>query len=468
MKFFDALGRFGDNIAVVDRRGQHVTYRQLADDADKFADAVGRDSRRLVFIMCANNVESLAGYLGALRSGNTALLLAADTDRALMDNLVKLYRPDYIWSGSATDKKSGFVYGDYGLQNLTVERKAAINRSLALLLSTSGSTGSPKMVRLTGMNLEANASSIAEYLLLNETERPITCLPMHYSFGLSVINSHLKAGAALVLTNDAIVTRPFWDCFKTHEATSLSGVPYTYEMLRRLKFFDMSLPSLRTMTQAGGKLASKLVLEFADFARRQGVDFYVMYGQTEATARISYLPVEDNVAKCDSIGVAIPGGELYLVDRFNRPINHPGVDGELVYRGPNVMMGYAEDEKDLARDDELDGVLSTGDIARFDEDRYFYITGRIKRFVKIFGNRVNLDEIEQYLKAEGFNCVCGGADDLLAVASTERGSAESIKKAVLTRYGFHHSVVRVAEVDEIPKNSSGKIQYDRLLEEVLA
>ncbi|MDH4157926.1 MAG: AMP-binding protein [candidate division Zixibacteria bacterium] len=468
MKFFDALGAFGENIALIDRLGQHVTYRQLAADAGRFADAVGGGSRRLVLIMCANNVESLAGYLGTLRSGNTALLLAADTDRAFLDNLIELYRPDYIWSGAASGRKTAFVYGDYGLQSLSVERKVAINRNLALLLSTSGSTGSPKMVRLTGMNLEANAASIAEYLGLGESDRPITCLPMHYSFGLSVINSHLKIGATLILTNDAIVTRPFWDCFKTHRATSFSGVPYTYEMLRRLKFFDMALPDLRTMTQAGGKLAPKYVLEFAEFARRQGVDFYVMYGQTEATARMSYLPVEDNVSKCDSIGVAIPGGELYLVDGFGRPINHPGVDGELVYRGSNVMMGYAESEKDLARDDELDGVLHTGDIARFDEDRYFYITGRMKRFVKIYGNRVNLDEIEQYLKAQGFDCVCGGADDLLVVAFTETGRGEKIKNAVLTRYGFHHSVVRVAEVDEIPKNSSGKIQYDRLLEEVLA
>ncbi|HKK20272.1 MAG TPA: AMP-binding protein, partial [candidate division Zixibacteria bacterium] len=250
--------------------------------------------------------------------------------------------------------------------------------------------------------------------------------------------------------------------------TSFSGVPYTYEVLRRFKFFEMKLPTLKSMTQAGGKLTAKFAQEFAEFSHKKGITFFVMYGQTEATARISYLPPKDNLTKYASIGIAIPGGELSLIDETGNSIDRPDVDGELVYRGPNVMLGYAEGEADLSKGDELEGKLITGDIARFDDEGYFYITGRKKRFVKIFGNRVNLDEIEHHLKAAGYSCVCGGRDDLLCIATTDPGKADEIKNRVTQKYSFHHSAVKVIEVKEILKSSSGKIQYEQIFEKVLS
>ncbi len=234
-----------------------------------------------------------------------------------------------------------------------------------------------------------------------------------------------------------------------------------------LKFFEMDLPSLKTMTQAGGKLTPKFAQEFAEYSHKKGFDFFVMYGQTEATARISYLPPQANLTKYHSIGIAIPQGELRLIDESGRPIAGPNIDGELVYRGPNVMLGYAEKEADLARGDELHGELKTGDIARFDEDGYFYITGRMKRFVKIFGNRVNLDEIEHYLKSLGYASICGGRDDLLCVATTDHGKGSEIANVIITKYGFHHTAVKAIEVPEILKSSSGKIQYEKMFEEIL-
>jgi acyl-CoA synthetase (AMP-forming)/AMP-acid ligase II len=349
-----------------------------------------------------------------------------------------------------------------------VDRPAGINPNLTLLLSTSGSTGSPKMVRLTGDNVDANASSIAEYLRLDAEERPITALPMHYSFGLSIINSHLRVGATLLMTGDSIITRGFWDFFTTQRATSFSGVPYTYEILRRIKFFDKELPSLQTLTQAGGKLTPVFAQEFAEFAQKREIDFYIMYGQTEATARISYLPPREAVRKYKSIGIAIPHGTLSVIADDGKVIDRPEVDGELVYRGPNVMMGYAEGEADLSRGDELHGELRTGDLAHFDADGYFYITGRLKRFIKIYGNRVNLDEIEHWLKSLSYIAVCGGRDDLLCVATTDRGKSAEIAGRITSTYGFHHSVIRVIEVGEILKNSSGKIQYDKMFSGLLS
>jgi long-chain acyl-CoA synthetase len=492
MRFYEGLHRFAGNLAAIDVKGREYTYSELIEESDRFGQALASGRKNLVFVLCGNNFESMVGYFGTLRSGNAVILLAADTDTELMANLVKLYRPDYLWrpatasdlaerlqeklakhfptaqaEGAGGAGQSAYWHGDYCLECHQVERQIAINPDLALLLSTSGSTGSPKAVRLTGDNVDANAASIAEYLKLDAAERPITALPMHYSFGLSIINSHLRVGATLLLTNDSIVTRSFWDFFNRHKATSFSGVPYTYEVLRRFKFFEMSLPSMKTMTQAGGKLTPKFAQEFAEFSHQKGIDFYIMYGQTEATARISYLPPRDNLTKYHSIGIAIPQWELRLIDEQGRPITTPGVDGELVYRGPNVMMGYAEGEADLAKGDELNGELKTGDVARFDDEGYFYITGRMKRFIKIFGNRVNLDEIEHHLKSLGYVSVCGGKDDLLCVATTDRGKAAEIKNTIVNKYGFHHTAVRAIEVDEILKSSSGKIQYERMFEGIL-
>ncbi|MBD3401318.1 AMP-binding protein [candidate division GN15 bacterium] len=467
LSFFAELEHFSANTAAIDAHGTPYRYGELVDAADTFGRALQTDRKSLVFILCRNNIETLAGYLGTLRAGHTGVLLAANTDRGLMANLLELYRPDFIWGPSDRGGDARFTWKGYALSAGPSPREEAIHPELALLLSTSGSTGSPKMVRLTAANLEANAQSIAEYLALDETERPITSLPMNYSYGLSVVNSHLKVGATLLLTDASIITRPFWTAFNDLKATSFAGVPYTYEMLRRIKFFTMDLPGLRTMTQAGGKLTPEFAREFAEYAAANQLRFFIMYGQTEATARISYVPPEQAVEKHRSIGVAIPRGELRLIDGDGNPITQPGVDGELVYTGPNVMLGYAQSSADLVKGNELNGELHTGDIARFDDDGFYYVTGRKKRFIKIFGNRVNLDEIEHYLKGRGYVSVCGGRDDLLCVATTEPGKVDEIKKLVTATYGFHHTAVRVAEVAEILKSASGKIQYERIFEGML-
>lgn len=476
--FFDDLDKFAENPAVIDRSGKSHTYANLVSFADRFGAKLNPAGHQLLFILCRNNIESLSAYLGSLRSGNAAVLLSADTDRQLLARLVDHYRPDYIWkpidfddpgnSNRANDDEVLYRHGDYMLVARNIERTIEINQNLSLLLSTSGSTGSPKMVRLTAANIEANAASIATYLELTADERPITSLPMHYSFGLSVINSHLKVGACLILTNDSIISRPFWNSFKERRATSFSGVPYTYEMLRRMRFADMKLPSLRVMTQAGGKLAPAFAKEFSEMAHQRGIRFFIMYGQTEATARISYLPPSENLTRYDSMGIAIPGGELFLINESGQRIEESGIEGELVYRGSNVMMGYAEQEVDLALGDELGGLLHTGDIARVDSDGYFYITGRMKRFIKLFGNRVNLDEVEQMLKAEGCAVACGGRDDLLCIATTEPESVSSIERLLAGKLGFHHTSFKVLIVNCIPRNTSGKIQYAQMFESELA
>jgi acyl-CoA synthetase (AMP-forming)/AMP-acid ligase II len=465
LTFFERLADFGDNLVAINSDGDKFTYKTLVEQSDRFSENLDKRGKNLIFILCNNSLETLVGYIGTLKSDSVGVLLPSNVDSNALDRLKELYKPDFLWQPS--DKgNSRYNYKDYFLEEYDTDRDKNINPELSLLLSTSGSTGSPKMVRLTASNLDQNAKSIAQYLKLHEKERPVTTLPMHYSYGLSIINSHLRVGATILLTNDSLVSRPFWNFFLDARATSIAGVPYNYEILRRIKFFDMDLGVLRTMTQAGGKLTPKFALEFAEFADRKKIDFYIMYGQTEATARISYLPPGDALQKYKSIGIAIPGGKMNLINHKGKIIENPNKEGELIYEGPNVMLGYASSGKDLAKGDELNGLLKTGDIAYYDENGYFYITGRKKRFIKIYGNRVNLDEIEHFIKSRGYNGVCGGNDDQMLIAITDHGKSDSLKSTISGKYGFHPSSFRIIEVDEISKSTSGKILYDEIFKDI--
>jgi len=450
MNFIDNLETFGSQIALQDENGNVISYEELAQKADSLSNKIG-SKKRFIFVSSNNNIDTIIGYIAGLRGGHAVLMLDSDLDASLLDKLIERYKPNGIW----TDGGDGYKYTQLS------EKYSKVHPDLSLLLSTSGSTGSPKLVKLTTKNLQSNAESIAEYLQLDSSEIPITTLPLHYSYGLSIINSHLLVGAKILLTSSSVVSKEFWEFFKYAQATSLSGVPYTYEMLQRLRVERMDLPSLRYMTQAGGKLAPRLVKHFANIANNKGIRFYTMYGQTEATARISWLPADKILSKVGSIGIVIPKGKIILEDASGNPINSPETDGELIYQGENVMMGYAESAEDLTLNDQLNGVLRTGDIAKYDEDGFYYITGRLKRFIKIFGNRVNLEEIELELSEQGFNTKCTGEDNLLIVATVDCNS-DQIRQYVIEKYHFHHSIVRVFQLDEFPLSSSGKIQYSEL------
>ena len=237
-----------------------------------------------------------------------------------------------------------------------------------------------------------------------------------------------------------------------------------YEMLERLRFERMDLPSLRYISQAGGKLPPERALRFADITSKKGIRFFIMYGQTEATARISYVPPEYVQTKYMTIGKAIPGGQLTLVDEHGSVIVEPNVPGELVYQGGNVMMGYAESAADLGLGDELNGRLATGDIGYYDDDRFVVISGRLKRFIKLFGNRVNLDEVEGFLHLMKYDCACGGDDEKLVIAVTSPDLPQEIGRLVSERYRFHPSVLSFRIVESIPRNESGKILYGQLFQ----
>ena len=459
------LNKYANHIAVETEQRKTMTYAQLKEDADSIAAEM--EPRMFTFCLCENTIGSFVGYVAFMTHNIPTVLLDASKDSSVIGSLVDHYKPTYIWKpkNSHTDFTDHtdviLTYEDYELVKTEYDGYE-IHPDVLLCLTTSGTTGSPKLVKLTEENLISNAESIAEYLKITAKERAITSLPMYYSFGMSVINSHLIKGATSLLTDKAVIRREFLNFLKEGKATSIAGVPYTYEMLRRLRFLKMDLPELKTMIQAGGKLNANIVKEYVEAAQTNGKEFIVMYGQTEAAPRMSYLPFDKALEKYASIGIAIPGGKLSVRDVNDKEITTPETDGELIYEGPNVCMGYAECIEDLAKGDENHGVLHTGDVARFDSDGYFYITGRMKRFVKVWGNRCNLDATEQLVKAITTSCACVGVDDKITIFVSQEGLDEKIKTFLVDKTGLNIRAFDVKVVEAIPTLPSGKLDYQTM------
>ncbi|WP_294158497.1 AMP-binding protein [uncultured Selenomonas sp.] len=462
---FSDLERYGSAVALVEE-GRAVPYRELVAAADRVAAAVGQ--RALVFLFCTNTAASIAGYVGFLRHRIVPVMVDAALDAGLAAHLIEVYHPAFLWLPEGRAEAFGgrvvLRLEGYALVAREVAAPFPLHDDLALLMTTSGSTGSPKLVRQSYANLAANTSSILEYLHIAPEERAITNLPMHYVYGLSIINTHLAAGASIVVTQRTLFDRAFWSLVREARVTSLAGVPYTYAMLARLRFFRMDLPDVRTLTQAGGKLDPELHEKFARWAEENGRRFVVMYGAAEATARMGWLPPELSLAKAGAMGCAIPGGRFSLVDEEGAVIEAAGVTGELVYEGANVALGYATCGADLAKGDEWHGRYVTGDMAQRDADGIYTIVGRRKRFLKIFGKRTNLEEAEHLLRQQfpGAEVACAGRDDEMHVYTTAQAIVDGIVPFLSAKLGLHPSAFRARLVAEIPKNTAGKTLYREL------
>lgn len=458
------LENFKDNIACITPSGEQVSYGELQALTARIISNL--KPYQLVFSMCSNTIGSVAGYISFVNNDDATLMLDSHIERSAFDALYQTYLPRYVWAPEEFASPKGaeniFCEKDYILWEI-MSNESPVSDKLSVLLTTSGSTGSPKLVRLSKENLMSNALSIVEYLNITANERPVTGLPMYYSFGLSIINSHVLVGATLLLTPSSYVEREFWQFANDNSFTSFSGVPYTFEIMKKLKLWKIPMPTLRTLTQAGGKLSNELLQFFIEKYEPRGVKFFLMYGQTEATARMSYLDPKYSIIKLGSIGKGIPGGTFSLVDNDGKVIEDANEVGELVYEGANVSLGYAECADDLMKDDENHGCLHTGDLAYRDKDGFYFIIGRKKRFLKLFGNRISLDYVETFLKEKLKECVCVGDDSKLIIYTTDIDYVENdIIDFIVTRTKIVRTVFSVRHINEIPHSESGKILYKKL------
>jgi long-chain acyl-CoA synthetase len=454
-----------NRVALVCNDGCIVTYKELKGLVNDFSTYL--DERSLIFLLGSNDLASLVSYFSSLECGVVPLLLSESIQNEQLNNLIDIYSPKYIFSKRMLGHDSYSLKGNFKGSNILSRDEvhdAKLHDDLALLLTTSGSTGSPKLVKLTKENIKSNAESISEYLKIGCDDRAITSLPFNYSYGLSVINSHIFSGGSIVLSNSSMMEDKFWKSINNYSVTSIAGVPYNYEIILRLGIDNLDIPTIKKMTQAGGKLNYQKSKKVNDSLRLKGIDFYTMYGQTEATARISYLPCGNIDRKPNSIGIPIPGGRLWLENEKGLKISNSKIVGEMIYEGPNVSMGYAESIEDLSIGDVNKGILKTGDLAYFDEEGYYFIKGRNSRFVKVFGNRISLDSLEKLITIRGFDSVVTGVDDkmIIYVIEAPNLSVIDLRKEISESIGINMVAIKVIPLGDFPRLESGKINYKEL------
>lgn len=437
-----------ERLAAIDNNDKQLTYGEIFHLADNITAQV--PERALCFMLVENTVDSLAWVMASLISQRLVpLILNAKTDETLYNNLLQTYQPAYIWKAGTLQRTDNPI--------------TPLHPNLSHLLPTSGSTGSPKLVRHKYENIEAAGLNISTFFELKDSDRPLMVLPLYYTMGLSMVFSHLRVGATVLITNRNMTDAAFWKFLKDEHATSFTGVPYSFQILNLMRFFRMDLPDLELLTQGGGKMPHDLNVKFAEYCRDHNKRWIATYGQSECTARMAYLPAKWALDKVGSIGIAVPNAELSLIDENGNPINSPHTEGEMCYRGKNVTMGYATCLEDLAKGDERNGFIRTGDLAYFDEDGCYYIVGRMGRFLKLFGMRVGLDECEQIIANDcQTECACVGTDEKMIVYITDDAKQQAVKDALVEKTHIVATSFEIRIIAEIPKNEAGKKLYSKL------
>lgn len=425
---------------------QIIDYKELEQQVSDVQRSlpVGRE---LIALVANSSLNFVVYYLALLRTQHVVFLI----------------------DPSLSDTEKHVLYEHYQVNAVITEQiiqqfsqiKHKLATELNVLLSTSGSTGSPKLVKLSKVNLAANCASICEFLQIKGSDVTMTFLPLSYSFGLSILHSHLACGATIVIQNESPMSANFWQLFKKFKVNSFYGVPFSFQLLIRLGLETLPLQQIRYMAQAGGKLPDKQWQTLADFTQANGVEFYIMYGQTEATARIAYLPAEYFTDNVGVIGQAIPNTKLYLIDGLEREITEFNRPGELCVVGDNVFGGYATTIAELSSFSQ-NLPLKTGDIAQRLESGFYQIVGRSKRICKLAGKRINLDEVQSWLSTVlGQEVICTGSEDAFNAYVSEHTNAD-IKKMLADKLKCHSRLVSVAHLKSIPRLSNGKVDYHAL------
>lgn len=448
--FWQSRDQASDTRTFLTTQDRALSFAQVFDAGDRLFDGCARN---VVVLLCDRSPETVIAYTGALRAGLVPLLLDGAAAPAAIARTLQAYRPAYLFSPTSVAPEGFVPLAKIGATGMLFAVKqgteTALHPDLTLLIPTSGSTGDPKSVRITGRNLQSCTDAICGYLAMADDRVAVSLLPLHYSYGLSVLHNAMNVRARIAMTELSVLDRGFFGYCETQGVTDISGVPFIFDILRRARLPDGLARSLVCVTQAGGRLDPRITKHFLEQFSGTGTRYFTMYGQTEAAPRISYVPPEAGFDKLGSVGVPISCGRVH--------IDGEG-EGELVYSGANVSMGYAQGLGDLARGDDFRGTLRTGDLATIDSDGFITITGRLKRFVKLHGISVNLDHVESVLKGSGIDCMVVGRENRVIVCY--RGSDPAEVRAAMSRnFSFHSSTVALQEVDSLPHTAAGKSDY---------
>lgn len=422
-------------------------YNQSLQIASYLIENTAKDEK--IMLYSYNNVFFLVAYLGILKSGRICVPINPEIELSNLEYITRACDANVIFIEDKLLNRHNFDdYRVISSEAIEALSKGAVtdpaedfdSERCAEIIFTSGSTGEPKGVMISHKNIIANTDSIIEYLKLKENDTIEVVMPFYYCYGLSLLHTHLRVGGSVVLNNSFIFLGSVLNDLEKYKCTGFAGVPSHFQILLRKSesFKTTSFSNMRYVTQAGGKLHNVFISEFLE--SHPEIDFYVMYGQTEATARLSYLPPEKLDSKLGSIGKGIPGVELKVFNE-NGELIKPGETGEIRAKGNNIMMGYLNDEKST-RQTINDGWLHTGDLATIDDDGYIFLTARSKEIIKVRGKRISPKEIEGVLVSipEVIDCTIFPVDDELlgeavkAVITIDKSHEEKITHDFIKDY----------------------------------
>ena len=466
MRLFKSFNKYSKNIAIIDKEYSNLTYKKVLIETDKIREKIKK--RSLILIVSENSLGSLLAYIFCIINNHVGIIVDLKTTKQNILKIFKEYQPNYIFISKKNNSifkkvcSEKYIFFDQSLMKNKLTKEKKMNKNLSLLLSTSGSMGSIKFVKLSTSNLKYNTDSIINYLKINKKDSAITNLPISYSYMLSIINTHFEVGGSIVISKYSLVEKKFWETLKNSKSTSFNGVPYTYEMLSKIGLKNIKIDTLKYLTLAGGKLENDKLKEIIKFCKKNNLNFFSMYGQTEASPRISYLKPEFSQKKIGSIGKGIPGSKMYIINNTGKKILKPFVEGEIICEGKNVFMGYSKDYNDLKNANEENYKLKTGDLGYFDKNGFFYITSRISRIAKIFGNRVDLGALESLMSQKSYKVACLSDNKIVFIFIEKKYNKTNLINTISKITNLSINSFELIKLKYLPRTANNKISYSEL------
>lgn len=431
MKLFTKFNSFKNKIAIV-QDDKNYKYSDLIYFSKKFSKLIAKNS--LVVLIARNEIESISLYVSSVINGYFLIILDGSSNINFFSTVIKNFKPNYIFYPKEyinTNKKNKKIFfSNYCLEEIS-KKKKDINKKNSIILTTSGTTSNPKFVRLSNYNLFINTKQINNYLNISKKDITITTLPMAYSFGLSILNTHLEVGGSIVINNDPIYSKNFWKKVNIYKVCSFGTVPAVYQYLKKINFDKFVSNSIRYLTVAGGKTDKEVLMYLYKMCKKKGIKFFVMYGQTEASPRMSYFDLTKYPKKLESIGKSLPDTKFEIYKN------------ELIFTGDNVSLGYAKNLNDLKKGDINKGKIKTGDLGFKDNENFYFLTGRKKRISKLFGLRINLDDIESVLKKKNINAKAIINDNKIKIKSLYLKDHDKIKSVIFNKFKINKNYIEI-------------------------